>query len=187
MTASVPTPAAMLKHASGLSIAWGVLLVIFGVVAISSPFVAAVAVNALIAWLIILAGCVHAMLAFRAHTAAGVLWKLLVGVAYIAIGLYLFWHPLLGVASLTLLLGSLFVIEGVLDVILYFQMRPLSGVAWILFDGLVTLLLGLLIWIQWPSSSAWVIGTLVGISMIMSGVTRVMLSLAVRRVVTKVA
>jgi uncharacterized membrane protein HdeD (DUF308 family) len=127
------------------------------------------------------------MLAFRAHAAMGVLWKLLIGAAYVAIGLYLFWHPLLGVASLTLLLGCLFVVEGVLGVVLYFQMRPLTGVTWTLLDGLVTLLLGLLIWIGWPSSSAWVIGTLVGISMIMSGLTRVMLSLAVRRIVNQAA
>jgi uncharacterized membrane protein HdeD (DUF308 family) len=54
----------------------------------------------------------------------------------------------------------------------------------VLFDGVVTLLLSLLIWAHWPSSSAWAIGTLVGVSMIMSGVTRLMMSLAVRRLTT---
>jgi len=57
----------------------------------------------------------------------------------------------------------------------------------VLIDGIVTLLLGLMIYLQWPSSSAWVIGTLVGISLIISGVTRVMLSLAVRRATTALA
>jgi hypothetical protein len=57
----------------------------------------------------------------------------------------------------------------------------LPGAGWVLFDGLVTLLLALFIALHWPSSSAWAIGTLVGVSMIMSGVTRVMMSLAVRR------
>jgi uncharacterized membrane protein HdeD (DUF308 family) len=68
-----------------------------------------------------------------------------------------------------------------LDLILFFKMRPIGGSSWVLVDGIVTLLLGLMIYMQWPSSAAWAIGTLVGVSMIVSGITRVMLSLAVRR------
>jgi len=176
----------LVRHASGWSIAWGILLIIFGVFAIASPLVAAVAVNAVIAWLIILAGAVHLIVGFHSHGAGSLIWKVLVGLAYILIGAYLLLHPLLGVATLTLLLASLFLIEGVLDLVLYFKVRPLHGAGWLLLDGVVTLLLSLLIWSHWPSSSAWAIGTLVGVSMIMSGVTRVMLSLAVRRL-TKTA
>jgi uncharacterized membrane protein HdeD (DUF308 family) len=66
-------------------------------------------------------------------------------------------------------------------------MRPAGGASWVLIDGIVTLLLGLMIYLQWPMSSAWAIGVLVGVSMIISGVTRVMLSLAVRKVTTAVA
>jgi uncharacterized membrane protein HdeD (DUF308 family) len=176
------SPASLIRQASGWSIVWGVLLILFGVLAIGSPLLAAVAVNAVIAWLIIFAGAVHLAVAFYAHSAGSVVWKVLVGLAYVFIGGYLLWHPLLGVASLTLLLASLFLIEGVLDIVLYAQLRPARGAGWLLFDGLVTLLLALLIWAQWPSSSAWAIGTLVGVSMIMSGVARIMMSLAVRRI-----
>ena len=84
------------------------------------------------------------------------------------------------------MLASLFLIEGILDIVLFFKMRSLGGSSWVLVDGIVTLLLGLLIYMQWPSSSAWAIGILVGVSMIISGVTRVMLSLAVRKVKTAV-
>ena len=175
------SPVSLLHKASGWSIAWGVLLIVFGVLAIGAPLLAAVAVNALIAWLIVLAGVVHLFLAFHTHGAGSVIWKLLVGLAYIVFGGYLLMHPLLGVASLTLVLASLFLIEGVLDVVLYAKMRPARGAGWVLFDGVVTLLLSLLIWAHWPSSSAWAIGTLVGVSMIMSGVTRLMMSMAVRR------
>lgn len=177
----VAQPALLLRQASGWSILWGVLLIAFGIVAISSPLLAAVAVNALIAWLIILAGVVHLVVAFHGHGAGSLIWKLLVGLAYIFIGGYLLVHPLLGVASLTLLLASLFLIEGVLDIVLYFNLRPARGAGWVLFDGLVTLLLAVFIGMHWPSSSAWAIGTLVGVSMIMSGVARLMMSLAVRR------
>jgi len=68
-----------------------------------------------------------------------------------------------------------------LDIALYFQARAIHGSSWMLLDGIITLLLGLMIYLQWPSSSAWAIGTLVGVSMIISGVTRLMLSLAVRK------
>jgi uncharacterized membrane protein HdeD (DUF308 family) len=181
------TPVEIARQASTLSIVWGVLLIIFGMVAVGSPFLAAVAVNVAIAWLIALAGVVHLMLAFRAHGAGNVIWKLLVGIAYLCFGAYLIMHPLLGVASLTLILASLFLIEGILNIILFFKMRSLGGSSWVLVDGIITLLLGLMIYGQWPSSSAWAIGILVGVSMIISGVTRVMLSLAVRKTAAVVA
>ena len=63
------------------------------------------------------------------------------------------------------------------------MLRPLAGSGWVLFDGIVTLVLAVIIWTGWPARSAWVIGTLVGISMFFSGVTRLMLSLDVRRIV----
>jgi uncharacterized membrane protein HdeD (DUF308 family) len=177
---AIETPANIVRHASTLSIVWGVFLILFGMLAISSPFLAAVAVNVVIAWLIVLAGVVHLVLAFDAHRAGSLIWKLLVGLAYLFLGGYLIVHPALGVASLTLLLACLFLVEGILDIILFFKMRPMRGVSWVLLDGIITLILGLLIYLQWPSSSSWAIGTLVGVSMLISGISRVMLSFAVR-------
>ncbi len=171
----------IVRQGSKLSIVWGILLIVFGMVAIGSPFLAAVAVNIAIAWLIVLAGIVHIMLAFRTHGAGSMIWKLLVGLAYLFFGAYLIMHPVLGVASLTIILASLFLIEGILSIIMFFKMRSLGGSTWVLVDGIITLALGLMIYVQWPSSSLWAIGILVGVSMIISGVARVMLSLAVRK------
>lgn len=176
------TRADLVRQASTLSVLWGVLLIICGMLAVGSPFIAAVAVNAVISWLIVFAGVLHLIVAFHAHGAGSVIWKLLVGLAYIGFGVYLILHPAIGVASLTLLLAGLFLIEGVLNIVLYFQMRALGGSSWMLVDAIITLVLGLMIYMQWPASSAWAIGTLVGVSMIISGVSRVMLSLAVRKV-----
>ena len=172
------------KQASTWSVIWGVVLVLFGMLAIGSPAIAGIAVTAVVSWLIIFAGVVHIVLAFSAHGAGSVIWKLLVGLAYVVFGGYLIMHPTLGLASLTLVLASLFLVEGVLDIILFAKMRSMRGSGWILVDGIVTLLLGGLIYIHWPSSSMWAIGTLVGVSMIISGVTRVMLSLSVRKLTT---
>jgi uncharacterized membrane protein HdeD (DUF308 family) len=171
----------VVRSASTFSILWGVSLIILGILAVGSPFIAAVAVNVVIAWLIVLAGMVHLTVAFHTREAGSLIWRLLVGLAYIFFGVYLIARPALGVASLTLVLATLFLVEGILNIVLFFRIRSLRGSSWVLIDGIITLLLGLMIYAQWPSSSAWAIGTLVGVSMIISGVTRLMLSFAVRK------
>lgn len=181
---ATPPPLEVVKKVSTWSIVWAVLLIICGMLAIGSPEIAAVAVNIVLAWVIIFAGIIHVVIAFHAHGAGSLIWKLLVGLAYIIFGGFLLLHPVVGVASLTLVIAILFLIEGVLDIILYFKMRAERGSGWVLFDALITILLGGLIYAHWPSSSAWAIGTLVGVSMIISGWTRLMLSLAVRKAAT---
>ena len=176
------TPSGIVRQASTLSILWGVALIILGMLAVGSPFLAAVTVNAFISWLLVLAGVVHLTVAFHTREAGSFIWRVLVGLTYLSFGVYLIMHPALGVATLTLVLASLFLVEGILNIALFFQVRSIQGSSWLLIDGIITLLLGLMIYLQWPSSSAWAIGTLVGVSMIISGVTRVMLSLAVRKV-----
>jgi uncharacterized membrane protein HdeD (DUF308 family) len=179
----VQGPSVVVRQVSTLSTLWGVLLIVLGMVAVGSPMVAALAVNVLVGWLIVLAGVLHLIVAFHSREAGSLIWRSLVGLAYICFGAYLIARPALGVASLTLVLASLFLVEGVFDIALYFRVRRFSRSSWILLDGLVTLVLGLMIYMQWPSSSAWAIGTLVGVSMIFSGVTRVMMSFAVRKAV----
>jgi uncharacterized membrane protein HdeD (DUF308 family) len=93
----------------------------------------------------------------------------------------------LGVVSLTLVLAVFLFVEGVVEIALYFGIRQVPNSGWVLFDGIITLTLGILIWRQWPSSSVWVIGTLVGISLIFSGLSRFMLSVAARRLMPSAA
>lgn len=184
---TLQTSSVSLRQASIWSMVWGMLLIAFGALAIASPFVAAVTVSVFLAWLIIFGGVVHLVLAFHAHRAGSLIGKVLVGVAYVVIGGYLLLHPVLGVATLTLLLAALFLVEGVLDVVMFFQLRPARGTGWMLLDGLITLGLAVMIGAHWPSSSLWAIGTLVGVSLIFSGVARVMMSLSVRRGVSYMA
>ncbi len=172
---------AMARSGSTLSMLWGALLIVLGFLAVGAPFLAAVAVSGVVAWLLVLAGVVHIFTALHTHGAGSIVWKLLVGVAYLAFGGYMILHPLLSVASLTLVLAGLFVIEGILNLVLYARMRSLHGSTWILFDGIITLLLGLMIYLQWPSSSLWAIGTLVGVSLMLSGITRIGMTMAVRK------
>jgi uncharacterized membrane protein HdeD (DUF308 family) len=71
--------------------------------------------------------------------------------------------------------------------VLAWKLRPLGGSGWFLFDGVLTLILSILIWTTWPSSSAWVIGTLMGVSMIFSGAARLSMAASARRVLNKFA
>jgi uncharacterized membrane protein HdeD (DUF308 family) len=167
---------------SGGSIVWAILLIVFGFLAIALPLGTSLGVVMIVAWLIILSGGFQFVHAFQSKGAGHIVWKLLVAVVYLIAGIYFLTHPLLGLASFTLALAFFFVAEGVMDLVGYFQNRGAEGAGWILFDGIVTLILGILVWRHWPSSSGWVIGTLVGISMLMTGTTRLMLSLAARRI-----
>ena len=95
-------------------------------------------------------------------------------------------HPAVGLASLTLAL-AIYLLEAVLEFVMGFTLRPLAGSGWLLFDGIITLILAVMIWRTWPSNTAWVIGTLVGISMLFSGVSRLGISVAARSVTSKIA
>jgi uncharacterized membrane protein HdeD (DUF308 family) len=175
------------KLGSGGSIVWAILLIIFGFLAIALPFATSWGVVVVLAWLIIFSGGFQFVHAFQSQGVGHILWKLLVAILYLIVGIYFLLHPVLGVAAFTLALAIFFVLEGIFDLVAYFKHRGLAGSGWILFDGIVTLILGILVWRQWPSSSMWVIGTLVGISMIMTGTTRLMLGLAARKLSQRTA
>jgi uncharacterized membrane protein HdeD (DUF308 family) len=179
MANSIPTD---IRRATTWSIVLSVLMIGAGVLAIFLPLIAGVAVTALVGWLLLFSGLLHLAFAWRAGRASSVLWEILLGVVYGAIGFYLITRPVAGLASLALALAIYLLIEGALEFALALQTRPAPGSGWLLVDGIVTLVLAIMIWGTWPSSSAWVVGTLVGISMLFSGITRLMLSTAVRRI-----
>lgn len=160
---------------------WAIVLIVLGFFALALPFEAGVAIAIAVAILVIAAAIIHLAGALSARTAGGFLWRLLVGGVYLVAGIYLLLHPRLSLISLTLLLAVLFLLEGVFHLVTYFHLRRLPGAGWILFDGIVTLILAFLIWRSWPSSAVWAVGTLFGINLLISGFTRLMYSAAVRR------
>jgi uncharacterized membrane protein HdeD (DUF308 family) len=156
-------------------------MIICGMLAIALPLASSIGLVIVLAWVILFAGFAHLVFAFQSHSVGGFLWKLLLAIIYGFAGCYMLINPVLGVVSLTLVLATFFLFEGILEIILYFNIRKTGNAGWVLFDGVVTLILGLMIWRHWPSSAVWAIGTLVGISLIFSGISRTMLSMAVRR------
>jgi len=150
----------------------GILLIIAGLLAIFLPFIAGIAVTALVGWLLLIAGAAHLFYGWHSRSTGAVVWQTIIGLLYWLVGLYLIFHPARGLVTLTLLLASYFVVEGIIELVMYFRLRHLHRAKWFLWDGLITLLLGILIWAHWPFSSVWVLGTLVGISLLISGFTR---------------
>ena len=175
------------KKASGWSIALGILMIVAGIIAIFSPLAAGIVAVYIVAWTAIFNGVMQLVFGFRAHTGGRMLLEVLLGLLYVAAGFYILMHPVPGLLAFTAVIASLLLIYGVFALVLSFQIRPRKGWGWVLFDGIVTILLGCLIWAHWPAESLWLVGTLLGISFISSGVTRLMLSMAVRRVTSQFA
>jgi len=96
-------------------------------------------------------------------------------------GVYFLTHPLLGLGTLTFYLAVVLLVEAVIEISAFFAARGESGSAWRLVNAVVTLLLGGMIWRNWPSSSVWAIGTLVGVNLIITGFSRLMIGSAARR------
>lgn len=153
----------------------GIFLVIVGVLAILLPFFAGIAVTAVVGWLLLLAGAAHLVYCWHSRSTGAVIWQLIIAILYLFVGFYLIFHPARGLVTLTFLLAAYFVVEGILELAMYFRLRHFHRAGWFLWDGLITLLLGILIWTHWPFSSVWVLGTLIGISLLISGFARLFL------------
>jgi len=169
------------KQVAGASIGWGVVMILLGVLALFLPLATGIGVSIAVAWIIVFGGFAYVASAFAARGAGSFLWRLLIGAVYVLGGLYLAFNPGLALTSLTLAMAMIFLIEGVLETIAFFQLRTFPGSGWVLCDGLVTLFLAYLIWRPWPGSSIWAIGTILGINLITSGFTRLMYSVAAHR------
>lgn len=168
------------KKGVNRSLLIGVLLIGLGLVAIASPAVSTIVAETWIAVILSSAGVTKLIYAFQTRNQGGFIWKLLLSVLYIATGVMLFVYPLTGVLTLTLLLGSFLLTEGVFELFLAFRLRPQQNWTWVLVNGIITLILGGMIWFQWPFDAPWLIGTLVGVSVLFTGVSRLMLSLSAR-------
>lgn len=171
------------KRGSGFSIVLSVLLIICGVLAIVLPIEISFGVVIVTSWLLMFSAVVQFVHLFRCRGFGQGVWKFLIAIAYLTTGVYLRLHPGFGIAALTLILIAFFVIQGLIDIVIYFRTRKSGVSAWLLMDGLITLILGLMIWRHWPANSLWAIGLLAGINMISTGITRLMLTIAIRRAI----
>ena len=157
-------------------------MIIAGLLAIASPFLAGMVVTRVVGWLLLFSGVLHFVYAFRGGGVTAVLWEILLAVVYAVVGFYILANPAIGLASLTFAIALYLFIEAILVFGQSYMMRHEAGSGWLLFNGIVTLLLAFLIVGNFPGSKIWAVGTLVGVSMLFSGISRLMISSTVRRV-----
>jgi uncharacterized membrane protein HdeD (DUF308 family) len=172
---------AIAHRSSKSSLILAIILILLGVLAITLPTATSIGAVKVLGWLIIFGGFAQLVHAFQSEGVGRIAWKILVALLYLVGGAYLLANPLLGVAGLTLALAIFFFAEGVMDLLAYFGTQRNDRSGWLLFHGIVSVVFGLIIWTQWPSSSLWVIGTIVGISMFMSGFSRLFMALEARK------
>lgn len=169
------------RWSHGWSTALSVVLILLGLIAVTLPQIGGLAVALYFGWLLLLGGVALLVFAWRTHAAGVMSLQVVLGAVYVLIGGFLITRPAAGLASLTLLLAGYLLIEGLLELTAAFRVQPRAGRTWLVIDGVVALVLAVMIVTSWPSSAAWVVGTLVGINMIIGGVSRLMVTNAVRR------
>jgi len=165
----------------------GIVLVILGILSILAPWASGLAVQALVGLLMIAAGIAWTVLSFHARSWGSGLWEALVGVLSVVCGVIMLGHPLVSLAILTLALAAYFVSAGILRMVFAFHYKPLPGWGWVLFNGVISILLGVLISYQWPFSGIWAIGTLVGIDLLFGGFSLIRIGSVSENVLRKIA
>ena len=176
-----------ISRKSGWSIFMGLLTAGIGLVMIMYPFATATVTTVFLGWAFIFASAAQFVFAFTSDTVGSFFLKLLMAILYAISGIALAFFPIAGTAALTSVLGAILLIQGGLEAAAAFALRPVSGWGWILFDSIVSFLLGVMILAEWPSSSLWAIGTLVGAGVLTNGVTRIVVSATIREAVNQVA
>ena len=160
-------------------LALGIGMVVLGTISLGcSIFTTEVAVVAF-GFLMLVGGIAEIISAFWAGKWSGTLIHLLIGILYTVVGIMIIDSPLNSAVQLTLLLAFFLVFSGILRIVFALS-EQFTGWGWVLLNGAVTLLLGMLIYKQWPASGLWVIGLFIGIEMIFNGWAWVMLSLTLR-------
>ena len=178
------TPDAWLRDAkknAGWLIALGVVSVIVGMLAIGSPMVAGMSVSMFVGVMLLISGIGYLVSAFKAGSFGSGLLGFLGGTLTSFAGVVMLFRPVVGLKVLTIVLAVYLIFDGVSGIVLGFRVRALrSGWGWLVFSGALGLLLGVLIYSQWPVSGVWAIGTLVGIHILFRGWSLIAIGIAAR-------
>lgn len=174
--------AATYSRSTVWSVVLGVLLLIAGLLAIALPPIAGIAASIFFGWLLLFAGVAHLVYAWSERSTGAVVWQILIGIVYVIAALYMLVLPVAGVVALTLVLACYIAVAGIFELVFFSRLRARRGAIWFLVNGIASLLVAGLILFHWPSSSLWAVGTLVGISLMLSGIARLTLPLSLRAI-----
>jgi uncharacterized membrane protein HdeD (DUF308 family) len=165
----------------GWFVALGVLMVIAGVVALGNELLATVVSVFFVGALMLISGIFQIVHAFGVKSWGRFFWWLISGLVYALAGIFAYMNPLLASTVLTLMLAIALVVSGVMRIMVGLEHRSAPNWGWIVAAGVVTALAGLIIAIQWPVSSLFVLGIFLGIDLIFQGATLTMFGLSLRR------
>ena len=173
----IPTVREMLARRNYQLLLGGAALAVVGLLALLFPVGATIVVARMVGWLLVLSGLVTIWDAFTFEGTGAFFGELSIGLLKLALGVYLLRHPDVTIVALTLLLAAVFVIDGVVQVAMAFELRPLDGWVWMLLAGLVAIGVGLLIASELPSISLVALGVYLGVSFLCTGIARIALSI----------
>jgi uncharacterized membrane protein HdeD (DUF308 family) len=154
----------------------GIALIALGLAAVVAPVVAGSALVIVIGFILLIAGTVPIVRELKAEASKERTIGLILGIITALAGIAVIGHPLFGLKFLTVLLVGYFVAEGVWKIVVSFRYKPAPGWKWLLASGVLSLVLGLLIWSQWPVSGMWAVGVLVGVNLLGTGLALVTLA-----------
>lgn len=163
----------------GWYVALGILLIVVGIYAIWAEGTATLASVFALGIVLVIAGIGQLITAFMARGAGHVILLLLVGVLDIIVGLMLIGHPVAGALVITLLLAALLVFGGIFRFVTALWMQ-FPNYGWVAISGVLSTVLGILLWVQWPVSAIWFIGLVVGLNFIFAGVSWAWLGLKLK-------
>lgn len=160
-------------------------MVILGAVAFAAPTLATIAVDMFVGWLFLISGVFGLAVLFSVRGVPAFIWTLIMAALSVVVGAMLIWRPVEGVFSLTLVLTAFFIVEGIFQIVASFTSRDAipGSWGWMLASGLADLVLAAIIIAGWPLSAGWVLGLLVGINLITSGLALATAAIAGRNLV----
>ena len=159
----------LIQASSRQAVVFGLATIIFGILAMFMPLFSGLTVTALVGVLMIAAGITRTIFAFKAESFGKGILVFLFGGISIVCGVIILIHPLLGLATLTLVLAAYFLVDGIFEIIAAFKLRGQRGWFWMLISGISSIVLAYLMWSQWPFSGQWAIGILVGVRLLFAG------------------
>jgi uncharacterized membrane protein HdeD (DUF308 family) len=166
---------------SGKRLRWlGIAMLVLGVIAVLAPAVAGTWVVYIIGAVLLVTGITQLYSGFNAEGWSAKTIPLILGVITTLAGIGVLGNPILGLGTLTLLLVIFFGAEGLWKIIASLRYRPAEGWLWLLASGAISLILALMIWNQWPVSGLWAVGILVGVNLITTGLSLIVLASAIK-------
>ncbi len=159
----------------------GIVLTALGIMAVATPAVAGTAAVYVIGGMLVIAGVCQIVSAWRAQGWSDKVIPAVIGVITILAGAGALAHPYLGLTYLAITLAIFFAVEGIWKMFAAFSYRPAQGWIAILASGACAVILAIMIWRQWPLSGLWAVGVFVGIDLLVSGLSFIVLAVTIRK------